>query len=440
MSRAIAAVLPLLLLTTARDAGACSCIHTSTCQRFARAGTVFAGDVLEVTESTPAKVARMRVTRAYKGSLAVGATIDVRMPRGSSASCSLDVRQGDRYVIYGAGGAGGVSTSLCQGSFGLRPGDPLPDLPPPGGRVTGALYRLGPPSFDRTPIGEARVWVMTQDGQVETRTDADGRFTLTGVPAGAAVVRFDVGPGERAEERIHLQSADDCAEVYVIPRPAGRLIGAVLDRDGKPVPEAHIAVAAADGSKASGATTQTGRSGAFSIAGLEPGRYVVAVGLGRAPNATFPYTPVFHPGVTERRLAQPVEIGAATVTLPALRLGDPLPLTSLTGVIVCRDGTTPGSAFLTAERLVDGQPQHPRDYGSSDPVNGRYAVTVLRGQRYAVRGVVTIRVRSPDGSEGRTWRDTDPIEVSSDTPPPGLRLVSTLDGCGDPKGVLIIER
>src|SRR5262245_9519959 len=110
------------LLAVPRRVDACSCVERSSCQRYASSSAVFVADVLGVAEPvTPGpKTTRMRVVRTYKGGPAVGETVTVTMPRGSTASCSLDVAAGKRYVIFGGGDRSVYSTSFCHGSYPLR--------------------------------------------------------------------------------------------------------------------------------------------------------------------------------------------------------------------------------------------------------------------------------------------------------------------------------
>ena len=235
MSRRITLALigaAMAVLAAPRDGRACSCVLSSACRQFANAGAVLAGEAIEVVDGARAKTVRLRVLRAYKGVAKAGDVVRVSMPPGPSGSCSLDISRGDRYVIYAEVSAAGPKTSLCHGSHALRPGDPLPDLPPPGGQVTGHLVRHAIDVPRETPIAGAPVWIVTPGGRIESHTDTEGRFTLSGVPSGRHLVRFDVGPAERAEREIELLSADDCAEFYVSPAPAGAPIGAVLDRPG----------------------------------------------------------------------------------------------------------------------------------------------------------------------------------------------------------------
>jgi hypothetical protein len=428
-------VVAVVALPSAVDA--CSCVSSSSCQRFAMSGVVFAGEVVDVKDAATNKVARLKVIRSYKGDAVAGETVTLTLPRGSSASCSLDVDPGDRYVIHGGRKAGQYSSSLCAGSYGLRSGDPLPDLPPPAGQVTGRLYRFTdvPGAYERNGVIGARVWVVTPDGPIETRTDGDGRFRLTGVPQGPRMVRFEVGPGEGAEERIDLQFAGDCAEVYAIPGPTGRVVGAVLDHTGTPVVDAKVYLSRPGEEKNLNRSTESGPSGTFDLRGLPPGPYIVGVGVHDAPSAKFPYVPVYLGDVNDPARAKTIEVGAGTTQAGAIRLGPPLALTSIAGEIVCRDGTQPApdKAWLSAKRLsAVGVLTLPDTSGP--PVAGKYTVRVLPGHRYAVVGEVWVLNRFGDGMDGYNARATNAIEVDADRPPAVLKFVAPFDKCDAPGG------
>ncbi len=443
VARALLPVLVLALVIVPRLADACSCVPMSSCQRYASVTSVFVADVLEVAEPvTPGpKTARMRVVRAYKGGSTVGETVTVTMPRGSSASCSLDVAPGRRYVIFSGGEKGVYSTSLCHGSYSLQADAPMPDLPPPGGRVTGEIhrYRVGAPTGqERTPVVGALVWIVTPDGRIEARTDDAGRFTMTGVPLGPRMVRSEVAPGEAIEERIDLQFKDDCAEVYAYTQPTGRLIGAVLDDTGKPVTGVDVSLRLVSDPALYHRGAETGRSGSFDITRIAPGSYYVSVGGIGAPTNRHPYVTVFHPGVVDRQAAQSVTIGKDTVRLPAIRLQPPVALSPIVGEIVCRDGTIPASAVLSAERLPIAADRYGlTDHGSMESSQGRFTIRVVAGYRYLVRGVVTVKVPFPDGAFGTSWRQTEPVEVDPAAPPPRLVLRSELEKCAEPGGATL---
>jgi hypothetical protein len=121
-----------LLVAAPRTADACSCMASSPCEQAAAADAVFVGEVLAVAEPGGArKQVTMRVLRSDKGTATADQVVTVRMPRGSSASCSLEAAVGARLVIVATVRDGALSTNLCAGSHGIAPGDPLPKPTPP---------------------------------------------------------------------------------------------------------------------------------------------------------------------------------------------------------------------------------------------------------------------------------------------------------------------
>jgi hypothetical protein len=113
---------------------------SSPCEQAAAADAVFVGEVLEVSEpSDGPKRVTMRVLRRDKGTGTTNEVITVRMPRGSSASCSLEARVGARLVIFATVRDGALRTNLCAGSYGIPPGDalPKPTMPCPRQAVSG---------------------------------------------------------------------------------------------------------------------------------------------------------------------------------------------------------------------------------------------------------------------------------------------------------------
>ena len=225
MLRTLLPTLILALIAVPRAADACSCMFSSPCRTYASADAVFAGDVVDVADSNGRgpKIAHLRVARAYKGSAGVGDVVTVEMPGGSSASCSLDITPGSRVVIFSGVKDGRFSTSLCQGSQILAADAPWPDLPPPGGAVSGHLMRPATePRVAPRPLPDVPVWIEASGRRIASKTDPDGKFRLTGLPAGQWTLQFDLGPSEVADAKVELRLADDCVVVYASPRPRGQ--------------------------------------------------------------------------------------------------------------------------------------------------------------------------------------------------------------------------
>ena len=132
MSRFVLLLLTLALTAAAApEAAACSCVARPACQLLADADAVFVGEITGVDDDGRQKVATLRVSHVYKGALEPGATIQVHVGWGTSASCALDVFTGQRWVMYATAGRAGWSSGLCHGSHPAAPGKQLP-APPPG--------------------------------------------------------------------------------------------------------------------------------------------------------------------------------------------------------------------------------------------------------------------------------------------------------------------
>ena len=137
-------VLAGLFVSAPRSVEACSCMAVSACQQVAAADAVFVGDVLDVAEpGSGRKLVTMRVVRSHKGSPKVDEVVTVTMPRGSSASCSLDAIVGARFVMFATLRDGALSTNLCAGSHSVAPGTTPPDPPAPCPRSKAAADRPG---------------------------------------------------------------------------------------------------------------------------------------------------------------------------------------------------------------------------------------------------------------------------------------------------------
>ncbi len=133
-----------LFIAAPLSADACSCMAASPCQQVAAADAVFVGDVLEVAEpGSGRKLVTMRVVRGHKGTPKADETVTVAMPRGSSASCSLDAVVGARLVIFATVRDGTLSTNLCSGSHRIAPDAAPPELPAPCPRPAAAADRVG---------------------------------------------------------------------------------------------------------------------------------------------------------------------------------------------------------------------------------------------------------------------------------------------------------
>ena len=392
MIRVTVALALLALVAGVRDADACTCATRSLCYVYAGSDAVFLGTVLDVRERAQApKVVRMRVARAYKG-VRGGTVVTVTLPGGNSANCSLDVEKGQRWVIYGERTGGSYGSSLCSGSYMVQAGDPSPDLPPVPGSVTGVLGRdddAGEPKG----VGGVTVRVDAPTGPISARTRADGRFRLAGVPVGRRTIIFDVGRGEAAEADIELESSADCVDVQVSVGPGGGVVGTVLDAAGAPLADAWVRLLG----RSAGVMDRTKENGEFRLVGLEPGSYVVSVGIGETPSGAFPYRPQFYPAAETAAAAEAIEVEASIVRLPPMVMRSPVPRTTIAAEIVCRDGTRAIRGVVVASAGVSTR----SDRSGTQAVDGRFTVQVIPGPKFHGRR----RRRAAAAPGGRFYRD-----------------------------------
>ena len=314
-SRAVVAGWAALAFTTAMglavptESWACSCgMMRSPCAAFAAADAVFLGEVVEARRDGRDNVVRLEVTRTWRGT--VDSTVTVREAAGTS--CSFDVKVGQRFLVYGRGQGSMFSTNMCAGSGVLRDGEPEPDLPPRPGRVTGLVLRFNEAFTSRdditSPMADVRVWVRTSAGVIETRTEANGHFTLDGVPVGKHTVHADVGSALEGTDYVALNSAADCANSLITTRPSGRISGRLTSP--APIPlkgtEIHAVPIEHDWSTSDPSDTArstAGEDGAFEFVGLKPGKYYLTVNVLSPPQVRQPYPPTYYPGVENPREA-----------------------------------------------------------------------------------------------------------------------------------------
>ncbi|HEX8310771.1 MAG TPA: carboxypeptidase-like regulatory domain-containing protein, partial [Chthoniobacteraceae bacterium] len=127
-----------------------------------------------------------------------------------------------------------------------------------------------------TSTGAAVANAVVGGGETLVRTDALGRFTLTGVPTGLRSISAALERNPAAgitfprigSESLNVSSG---AENFVIVRlaPLGRIIGRVLDEAGAPVPNVDVAIPQTGGFK----WTYTNAQGNYEFAGLGLSKY-----------------------------------------------------------------------------------------------------------------------------------------------------------------------
>lgn len=185
-------------------------------------------------------------------------------------------------------------------------------------------------SLNGEPVRKAIVELTAADGPIHLVADSDGsgRFEFSGLPAGRYQLsgrRTGFLP-QRAKQQFTLAAGGRMTARDLRLRPHSVVAGRVLDEDGEPSPDAAVSVFrqnARHGRKewTVAGRTKTDDSGAYRLAGLTPGKYLIQAWNQRpsVQNRYRPanedqrperfYIPVYFPNAATQREASPVDVG-----------------------------------------------------------------------------------------------------------------------------------
>jgi protocatechuate 3,4-dioxygenase beta subunit len=272
------------------------------------------------------------------------------------------------------------------------------------------------------PIARAIVYVQSsgRNKSVQKLTGPDGRFELTGLPAGeyfltATAGEFKathVGPRPITGAPIRLKPGE-AREVPIALGRARAITGRVVDEAGLPLSGVRIRLR--DLSTGSDyyafGQSQSNDLGDFRVFGLAAGRYLVCAEGNANPSfrATEPAAQVrfvrtCYPSSLDTENAQPIVVRTADVEGVEIRMRRSRTFT-ISGVVVDSGGTPRTSYALELTRVErDGSS------GSSQHVQaGRFNVTNVVPGRY----VVSAEIRPEQSSSNPEEKGSVPIEVTS---------------------------
>ena len=308
------------------------------------------------------------------------------------------------------------------------------------------------------PIRNARVGVGDSPESPVELTDADGRFTLSGLPAN----QQDLSAAKTGYVKISAGISDG---VEIRLTKSGAITGHVFDDLGEPVP--LLTVVADRLVQARGLVTverttaaETDDLGEYRLFGLPPGEFVVAIAGGRMPTATAP-VPIsrdgpashnYYPHAQTPEEAQPIPVAGGEVT--GIDLTVPLPPAgSDPGTTSPPAARTRGSGAIQGRvvradglplrrgsvRLTSSENLFSPDMTRTDD-DGRYAFRNLRPGTYAVAAAMPGASPVAFGQRGASERGErltleagavlDRIDIML---PPGIVISGRiLDEYGDP--------
>jgi hypothetical protein len=195
--------------------------------------------------------------------------------------------------------------------------------------VTGKVTLKGEPARSAVVLLEEQRSGLTSDSP-GAKTDENGRFRITKIPAGAYFIRAiapgSVAAGSPSEARgksLNLAEGEIAENIDFELRRGAVITGRVVDQRGRPLVEERVSLSGLnDGGKPvplylqnSYEMSATDDRGVYRIFGLPEGRYLVSVGISRGngpiaagSNPTY-YPQTFHPDATKESDAKIIEVG-----------------------------------------------------------------------------------------------------------------------------------
>jgi hypothetical protein len=323
-----AAIILLVVLLGHTDIQACSCARPPLpCEAYGRASAVFLGLVVDsvqqksvdrdgVTTVYDVGTIRFAVQESFKGIT----TREVEIHSGTGGGdCGYWFLRGQVYLVYAYKDSedGKLWTNICTRTS-LRPdaGDDLKFLhglnsAKPGATLFGVLRRiLGDPYHgpfrQAGPMSDIRIIIEGDPGRFETVTNAQGEYTLSGLPPGKydarpvlpenlgviaqhdTVDRFGSYSGHAKMELANLS----CAEMSFRVQSNGVISGQIKDQEGKAIKDLKVDLVKSDDPKKDWAAW-TDENGHYEFHMVQPDAYLLGVNLSWVPSKDTPYPRTF---------------------------------------------------------------------------------------------------------------------------------------------------
>lgn len=215
-----------------------------------------------------------------------------------------------------------------------------------GGVITGRVVRAG----DRSPLPSVTVTASEASGyssrpDSNTFTDADGRFTLSGIAAGKALVTvLPKPPLADLMRAVDVTNGEvtDAGDIEI--GGMGRLSGRVQDAHGQPKPDLHVNINAMQKQNVpSSKYARTDTDGRFDVGEVTPGEYRIWVAEQMHATEVAP----------DEQKDVIIQFGPVTLTAVITRGGVPLPEGRLS-LSRGKDGFSASSSSKTGRFRVEG--------------------------------------------------------------------------------------
>ena len=436
----------MVVLFAGPTANACSCGGGGgPCESFGTAGAVFAGTVIGVRENPPPKkldpndidwlprfAYKFSVQQAYSG--VAGTEVEVFTGSGGG-DCGYQFKVGQRYLVYAYLHKDRLTTSICGRT---RPfSQATEDLAflgtlssaRPGVTIHGTIVR--PDAKPDDPANsEISIVIEGESQRKEVRPNAEGTFTVSGLPAGKYKVSVnlpDTLTTWRNESEVTVTDRGCAAAAWYVT-DNGRVNGRVFNADGEPVARILVGLVQPGSNPKENHVklVRTDDEGNFKFTAVPRGRYLIAVNHTRFVELNDPtksYPPTFYPGVADETQAQAITVGPGekvndlVVRIPTKQAPSTVKIN-----VVWADGTPVTKATVTITDVT--QAEAAIGYAASTDAQGQHTIEGYVGEKL----VIEARSDSPGVSVNGRWKQTErseKVRVTLERPTEAVRIVIT---------------
>jgi hypothetical protein len=333
---------------------------------------------------------------------------------------------------------------------------PVPAVRPAGGAVIRG--RVTGTSGDPLAVS---VSVVAGSRRISATSGADGRYAVTGVPAGTITVESTTNGyvrslyGSRDAQLpglpIAVKDNQEIDGIDLVLARTSAVSGTVVDEAGEPIEGASVQLLRVLG-MAPGvvqvppppdplltSSQPSDDRGRFRISGAAPGSYLLVATIagetgGAAGGARFGYVPAYYPGTPDPASAARLTIGAeqdlSGFTIPIARV----PVVRIQGIATDSAGRPLTGQVRLSRARAPGVAQQPRQ--SLAGPNGEFAFNDVRPGDYVVHATTGTGPSGPEfAALPITLGDTDPPPVLLRSAP-GSRVSGRLVLEGSPDAVL----
>ena len=432
-SRVILRILPILLFWPASTT-ACTCSKAppGVCPGLQSDDVVFIGTVTDIENVSPAATVDAQSTDAASAPAPASdalpitryhfkiaekfagpdtAEIDV-FSGGDDGDCGYHFHKGDQYIVFTQQETEGrLFATICSGTRPAADGRALiPQFRAMRNHqqiasVFGVLRRSDPPLLAPAddpddPLPHIKLKLRSKYDRFSTSTGPDGVYSFYDVHSGeyhfsaSLPARMELSertlPGALPPFKIPNGA---CYEYNVDALPLGKIRGAVLGPDGKPLKVASVELYRAEKYKDTepGLWGFQGTKGEFEFDHVGPGDYILIFNRTDRKDPNSPFPRAFYPGVANQSETSVITLKDGEQLLHAnIQLNDGYPIRKIRVQLKWKDGRPPGEVTIMAKA---DQGENPAAQRIGEAI---YDFTLLQSSHYTISA----------------WEDLDPQHLS----------------------------